>query len=328
MNETTTFPISGDMQHDNRRLVVVTFLCSGLMVFVVALARIYLDECYKQRSRDENQDDLQTDALPIRNCISQKQRRLLELDERYNQIESLLVSMFVVEHDKLCDILGAIALRNGRSTFGNESTAAQEKINDDKRLMRKLSGMNSFQSYDHDVEEQSSPASSCRLSDCAICLEPYRAGDIVSLSPQHILCSCNHTFHHSCIKEWLLQYNSCPTCRRIFLPHIATTSSLNFCHDDKISSDPSQNCDINEIANTDHISFYCIQHGIVNIPPDTKVNLRDIEITSLHAPTRNDLAALRGDFGKSPVTTIPTDVSTIHVTSFVPTHDDAITNSF
>lgn len=40
---------------------------------------------------------------------------------------------------------------------------------------------------------------------CAICLEPLA---------DHTTTSCNHTFCHSCLAEWLVSHNRCPVCRR------------------------------------------------------------------------------------------------------------------
>jgi|EP00945_MAST-04E_sp_MAST-4E-sp1_P000697 DNA-directed RNA polymerase subunit RPC12/RpoP len=42
---------------------------------------------------------------------------------------------------------------------------------------------------------------------CPICQEDWEVGSEASLLP------CNHIFHCTCIKTWLLQNNSCPVCR-------------------------------------------------------------------------------------------------------------------
>jgi len=50
---------------------------------------------------------------------------------------------------------------------------------------------------------------------CHICLDEFKAGDIVSQSknPQ-----CTHTFHEACIAKWLMvPHDSCPVCRNAFL---------------------------------------------------------------------------------------------------------------
>ena len=43
--------------------------------------------------------------------------------------------------------------------------------------------------------------------DCAICLEPYAAGDELRKLP------CDHTFHKPCLDNWLMINGTCPYCR-------------------------------------------------------------------------------------------------------------------
>ncbi|CAI9753336.1 unnamed protein product [Fraxinus pennsylvanica] len=50
------------------------------------------------------------------------------------------------------------------------------------------------------------------LSDCAICLSEFTAGDEVRVLPQ-----CGHGFHVSCIDTWLESHSSCPSCRQILV---------------------------------------------------------------------------------------------------------------
>ena len=52
-------------------------------------------------------------------------------------------------------------------------------------------------------------------TECPICMEVFEVGDCVSWSAST---SCNHVFHHDCIKEWLLRRIGCPYCRETFLP--------------------------------------------------------------------------------------------------------------
>ncbi|GFS14408.1 E3 ubiquitin-protein ligase RNF130 [Elysia marginata] len=42
---------------------------------------------------------------------------------------------------------------------------------------------------------------------CAICIEPYKDGDIIRLMP------CRHVFHKSCVDPWLLDHRTCPMCK-------------------------------------------------------------------------------------------------------------------
>jgi len=49
---------------------------------------------------------------------------------------------------------------------------------------------------------------------CSICLEPYKAGDIVAtLKPSFGGTSCQHKFHKDCLLEWLQDHEECPLCR-------------------------------------------------------------------------------------------------------------------
>lgn len=47
---------------------------------------------------------------------------------------------------------------------------------------------------------------------CAICLELLAGG--AAAQHTHAITSCNHTFCHSCLAEWLVSHNRCPVCRR------------------------------------------------------------------------------------------------------------------
>ncbi|KAL4630847.1 E3 ubiquitin-protein ligase RNF128 [Arapaima gigas] len=42
---------------------------------------------------------------------------------------------------------------------------------------------------------------------CAVCIEAYKPGDVVSIL------TCNHLFHKPCIEPWLLEHRTCPMCK-------------------------------------------------------------------------------------------------------------------
>ena len=47
------------------------------------------------------------------------------------------------------------------------------------------------------------------LETCPICIV-----DFVYDKDTYLILTCGHTFHYSCMKEWLKYKNSCPCCRR------------------------------------------------------------------------------------------------------------------
>lgn len=44
-------------------------------------------------------------------------------------------------------------------------------------------------------------------TDCPVCIDPYRAGDIIRSLP------CRHIFHKTCVDPWLLEHRTCPMCK-------------------------------------------------------------------------------------------------------------------
>lgn len=49
------------------------------------------------------------------------------------------------------------------------------------------------------------------IGECSICLEEMKVGEVCSALP----CSetVNHKFHAKCVRTWLRDHNTCPTCR-------------------------------------------------------------------------------------------------------------------
>ncbi|KAK9054153.1 hypothetical protein SSX86_025230 [Deinandra increscens subsp. villosa] len=52
-----------------------------------------------------------------------------------------------------------------------------------------------------------------KVSDCAICLTEFSAGDEIRVLPR-----CGHGFHVTCIDIWFRSHSSCPSCRQILSP--------------------------------------------------------------------------------------------------------------
>ncbi|XP_017568865.2 RING finger protein 148 [Pygocentrus nattereri] len=44
-------------------------------------------------------------------------------------------------------------------------------------------------------------------NNCAVCIDPFKRGDIVTTLP------CSHLFHKTCIEPWLLEHHTCPMCK-------------------------------------------------------------------------------------------------------------------
>lgn len=51
------------------------------------------------------------------------------------------------------------------------------------------------------------------MAECAICLLEFADGDAIRVLP-----NCSHGFHVGCIDLWISFRQSCPTCRKSYLP--------------------------------------------------------------------------------------------------------------
>eukprot|EP01035_Chromulina_nebulosa_P017850 gene17850-23463_t len=70
-------------------------------------------------------------------------------------------------------------------------------------------------------------------NECSICLNEITIGDKIRVLPD----PCGHSFHVSCIDEWLKQAVICPLCKR-------SVKSIMFGEDEEIESSPSHNDDV------------------------------------------------------------------------------------
>ncbi|KAK4722252.1 hypothetical protein R3W88_012485 [Solanum pinnatisectum] len=57
-------------------------------------------------------------------------------------------------------------------------------------------------------EAITTPAIKGKNSDCSICIEEIKHGEMVLILPV-----CCHRFHYVCIRPWLKENNTCPMCR-------------------------------------------------------------------------------------------------------------------
>ncbi|VDM96383.1 unnamed protein product [Thelazia callipaeda] len=58
-------------------------------------------------------------------------------------------------------------------------------------------------------------------TDCPVCIDPYRTGDIVRSLP------CRHIFHKTCVDPWLLEHRTCPMCKSDILKAFGYHISAN-----------------------------------------------------------------------------------------------------
>ena len=91
---------------------------------------------------------------------------------------------------------------------------------------------------------------------CSICMERFKVGDNISLSPVE---GCHHVFHHDCIREWLLRRTGCPCCRVIMLPidrpkpkqlpeHRYITTVQQSADEENQNSNNNNNADANSVS--------------------------------------------------------------------------------
>lgn len=55
----------------------------------------------------------------------------------------------------------------------------------------------------------------CSIDACAICLDEFRSGEVVSWARHAV--DCKHVFHTECILPWLVLNDQCPCCREIIV---------------------------------------------------------------------------------------------------------------
>lgn len=131
--------------------------------------------------------------------------------------------------------------------------------------------------------------------ECPICMESFAESDVLSWSPTT---SCQHVFHHECLKEWLLYHDNCPYCRVTVMPIDQLTAdnannrgSLQKTKQEellKLSRERSQRV---------RTTYYCVDHGLVVLP--RPLSPRHCSTSSLRRfmstrVTTTDLASIRG----------------------------------
>ena len=154
-----------------------------------------------------------------------------------------------------------------------------------------------------------------KISTCAICLEPFRVGDIVGLNrtlfdeESDEAEECNHAFHKECIVAWLMQstHDGCPSCRTLIVRET---------EEDKAQAESSNIGEVAEIAEKEgpkeilepQPSFVLvIMHGLVARVRRAGLSLIGQDISSLTPTTKYDM-----EVGSTPPETPPSPLRRVY----------------
>jgi len=200
------------------------------------------------------------------------EKRAKRREKRCRSIEKGLISKQIADHDELCDIA-----RRCKEECSGETTTVPSPPSPEIIIPNLIES----------VPREGVP------SECPICFEKFKAGDIVSWAS---LQCCRHVFHHLCIKEWLQRQKECPLCREICLPMDRDVDTLS---QEMIKE---KHTDITLVVDEQYRSshcFYCIEHGIVSIPVSftsasiSIEKLESIQHRARQCPSLKELANIR-----------------------------------
>jgi hypothetical protein len=118
-------------------------------------------------------------------------------------------------------------------------------------------------------------------------MDALEVGDLVSWSPNT---NCEHVFHHSCIKEWLIKKKCCPNCRQTFLPVDQLEGLTKSKQIEELLLGQQQRA---------AKRFFCIRHGVVTLSKPELCFTKKCELAQMFnkvngVPSRTELAAIRG----------------------------------
>jgi len=106
----------------------------------------------------------------------------------------------------------------------------------------------------------------CGDNECPICMNEIKHNDAVSWSANP---SCNHVFHHVCLKEWLLRRTACPYCRETVLP-CDTLSRTSPHHADQLAALSMQ------YASRSSTMYYCYSQGLIELPSMVRCTVTEL----------------------------------------------------
>ena len=143
---------------------------------------------------------VRAEALDAWNQRQQQARLTADPSIRDKEIQRSLVVQRVIAKEGRKLILGQFVEEEEDNVYSSE---------DDEDAVRVVEN-------DHQcslvVEEDSDEEN----SDCAICLENFRVGDVVAFGRAEAS-DCHHPFHRECILLWFTKRNDCPKCRELIL---------------------------------------------------------------------------------------------------------------
>ncbi|XP_047976355.1 E3 ubiquitin-protein ligase MBR1-like isoform X2 [Salvia hispanica] len=109
-------------------------------------------------------------------------------------------------HRLIRQVLHMSSMRRGVSLGDEELLALQEQIGNVSTGLSEKKIRDSLKKRKHGVVKASQV-----MEPCCICQEDYVAGDDIGIL------DCQHEFHTSCIKQWLILKNICPICKNTAL---------------------------------------------------------------------------------------------------------------
>ena len=116
-------------------------------------------------------------------------------------------------------LLTAKNLMGRLASYPNRNTTTSEDEDPPKEVATDKSGSLRFCSDEIIVQDEECGHEDDSIDDddshkCLICLEKFQVEDVVSWASND---GCNHVFHHSCLRKWLLRKTNCPCCRNTVL---------------------------------------------------------------------------------------------------------------
>jgi hypothetical protein len=244
----------------------IALIAMGILVGAAFLFLNFPSICmfFLCKRQDHAQDQAQDTADPPPVVtMGKKEREAM----RYAQIESWLISRKIQPHDEICK---------------KAVTYLDSCTNIPKELKHRTWSADTVC-----TNVECGSISAVEEKECPVCMDALEAGDLVSWSPNT---TCEHVFHHCCIKEWLIKRKCCPCCRQTFLPVDQLEGLTKSKQIEELLLGQQQRA-----ANR----FFCISHGVVALSKPELCFTKKCELELMlnkvnSVPSRAELAAIRG----------------------------------